>query len=333
MEEWRIHSRRMHAVVNQTGAMLGQLVVDMGDSLFQPLALAPWVNDPDKDTLSPILRDLQGEWLCVPFGINKSLEYFPDFNISANSLELDALIDNDVPHGITSNLNWQLLEHSADAIKLMMDFPAHYPIKRVIREIRLNELIHGVEISCEVMAREHVLIPIGIHPTFSVSAEPYKTRIQCGEFSIGKTYPIEFEPSSEFKVGQTFTSLSAVPRTDGKFEDATHYPFAENREELVQLLNASGSVSVERHDLGYKSILEWQCEKLPHCCLWMSSKGRSAYPWLNRHLALGVEPTHSFFDLNPALAVADGDGIKHGLVEVDVDKPFVMNYSIHFELL
>jgi hypothetical protein len=184
-----------------------------------------------------------------------------------------------------------------------------------------------------VTAREHVLIPIGIHPTFSVSPEPYQTRIQCGEFSVGKTYPVEFEPSSEFKVGQTFTSLASVPRTDGKFEDATKYPFADNREELVQLLNASGMVSIERHDLGYKSILEWQPEKLPHCCLWMSNKGRSEYPWLSRHLALGVEPTHSYFDLNPALAVADGVESRHGLVEIDINKPFVMNYSIRFDLL
>lgn len=333
MEQWHIRSKRMHAVVNQAGAMLGQLVVDMGNGSFQPLALAPWVNDQNNDTLAPILRNLQGEWLCVPFGIKKPLKYFRGVNITSDVLELDALIDNYFPHGRTSNLEWQLVEHNADSITLLMEFPTDYPIDRVIRVIKLNDLINGVEITCEVLARAHVFIPIGIHPTFSVSKEPYQTRIQCTGYAVGKTYPIKFEPSSEFKIGQTFTSLSAVPRSDGNTEDATRYPFAENREELVQLLNVDGVVSVERHDLGYKSILEWESEKLPHCCLWMSSKGRSEYPWLNRHLALGVEPTHSFFDLNPALAMNEQSESMHGLVEIHSDKPFMMNYSIRFEKL
>lgn len=333
MEQWHIRSKKMHAVVNQAGAMLGQLVVDMGNGLFQPLALAPWVNDPNKDTLVPILRNLQGEWLCVPFGIKKNLENFSRINIPQNIAALDDLVDNDVPHGITSNLDWELIEHTGDSVKLLMEFPVDYPIKRVIRIIKLNDFINGVEMSCEVIARTHVLIPIGIHPTFSVSTEPYQTQIQCAGYSIGKTYPIEFESSSEFKIGQTFTSLSAVPRTDGNLEDATKYPFAEDREELVQLLNIDGVVSVERYDVGYKSILEWESEKLPHCCLWMSCKGRSEYPWLNRHLALGVEPTHSFFDLNPALAMNEQSKYKHGLVEIHDNKPFTMNYSIRFEKL
>jgi galactose mutarotase-like enzyme len=331
MKQWHIQSERIRAVVNQTGAMLGQLVVDMGNGSFQPLAIAPWVDDPRKDTLAPILRQLQGEWLCVPFGITKPLSDFPMAKLPPKAVNLDSLINNDVPHGITSNLNWTLVDQKQDSLTLEIIFPDYYPIEKAIRVIKLNDEINGVELSCKVTAREAVSIPLGIHPTFAVSEQPFQTRILCSGYSIGKTYPIEFDPSSEFKIGQEFQSLGAVPRKNGEAEDTTYFPFSANREELVQLLNIDSSVEIERLDLGYKSILEWESSKLPHCCLWMSSKGRREYPWLSRHLALGVEPTHSYFDLNSSLALDENTQHKHGLVTLTPNSPFEMNYSIRFK--
>ncbi len=35
----------------------------------------------------------------------------------------------------------------------------------------------------------------------------------------------------------------------------------------------------------------------PSCLLWLSNRGRTAYPWNGRHLAIGIEPVCAPFDL------------------------------------
>lgn len=39
--------------------------------------------------------------------------------------------------------------------------------------------------------------------------------------------------------------------------------------------------------------------------LWMSNRGRRFAPWNGRHLALGMEPICSAFDLGPQVSAAD----------------------------
>jgi hypothetical protein len=60
--------------------MLGPAWFDLGDTVVQPFAVAPWADDKgvEHERLPRILRRLRGEWVCVPFGIARSLSDLPE---------------------------------------------------------------------------------------------------------------------------------------------------------------------------------------------------------------------------------------------------------------
>jgi hypothetical protein len=326
MEHWQLQSSKMSAVINSVGAMFGQWTIEMGGETFSPLARSPWHDDPDCQTLPPILRDLQGEWPCIPFGIVKPSSCFTLSNQDKLNAELDLYIDNRFPHGKSSNQEWQLVAQTSDQITISHQFSAHDVLFNAIRDIWLDDASNSVKFRLSLVSDKSVRIPIGLHPTFALSEQPYMSELVVGNFRAGNTYPIEFESSSQLGVDCSFESLKAVPLVNGDVDNVTHLPFEEPREELVQLLYVDGEISLLRHDLGIKSTLKWDSSKLPHCCLWFSCKGREYFPWNSRHLAIGIEPTYSFFDLNPSLADE-----KHGLVFLQKGVPFNIEYSISIE--
>ncbi|WP_455854068.1 hypothetical protein [Ensifer canadensis] len=72
----------------------------------------------------------------------------------------------------------------------------------------------------------------------------------------------------------------------------------------------------------------------PSLLLWYSNRGRKAYPWDGKHLALGVEPVCSAFDLGPAVSSADNPLASPAAptsLPFDSDQPFVTRYRISVE--
>jgi hypothetical protein len=70
-------------------------------------------------------------------------------------------------------------------------------------------------------------------------------------------------------------------------------PFA--TEELLLLTHAAGQV-----ELAYDATritLRWDEQVFPCCALWLSNRGRTAYPWNGRFLGIGIEPVCAPFDL------------------------------------
>lgn len=328
MTYWQLRTPRMSAVVNCVGAMFGQWTIDIGGESFSPLARAPWFDDPDKEQLPPILRELQGEWPCVPFGIVKPVATFDDALVSQESTGLDDVINNQMPHGQSSNETWTLESQSDDALVLTIEYPIGQALVKLRREICLDDDTNSVHFKLSMVSDADLMLPIGLHPTFALSQKAKMSELQIKRFSCGTTYPIEFEPTSQFAIGSDFTNLASIPLRKGGTDDARYLPFSEQREELVQLLNVDGEVVLVRNDLGIQTKLKWDSIKLPHCCLWISNRGRDYYPWNSRHLAIGIEPTHSYFDLNPSFA-----GDKHGLTHLVKDVPFDIEYSISIEKL
>ena len=48
---------------------------------------------------------------------------------------------------------------------------------------------------------------------------------------------------------------------------------------------------------GYAVDLSWDIATFPQCLLWLSNRGRKAYPWCGRFCAIGIEPVAASFDL------------------------------------
>jgi hypothetical protein len=81
-------------------------------------------------------------------------------------------------------------------------------------------------------------------------------------------------------------------------------PFADDREEILQLCGIDGGVALIDESAGVTWHLSWETSELPSCLLWMSNRGRKHAPWNGENLCLGVEPVASAFDLGPSVAAA-----------------------------
>ncbi|WP_234187226.1 hypothetical protein [Shinella sp. NM-101] len=117
----------------------------------------------------------------------------------------------------------------------------------------------------------------------------------------------------------------------GETEDV---PFAEDIEDLLQLTGIDGGVALHYRDAGFRARLSWQKEHFPGLLIWYSNRGRTAYPWGGRHVALGVEPVASAFDLGPAVSTAANPLARAGTptaLAFAPDRPFLTRYRLSAE--
>jgi hypothetical protein len=76
-------------------------------------------------------------------------------------------------------------------------------------------------------------------------------------------------------------------------------------EEIVLVSNTGGRARLDNHEEAYRVDLTWDSAVFASCNLWTPNRGRTAYPWNGRHIALGIEPVAAPFDLGAAVAVSD----------------------------
>ncbi|MEP9374202.1 hypothetical protein [Mesorhizobium sp. KR1-2] len=275
---WRLSWDRGHADVLAIGAALHNLAFRLENgSTVEPLAEAPWIGEPSvvaDASIPPHLRQLGGEWPCVPFGTT---------------------IVDPHHHGFGTDNAWHVVERSADAITLAIDYPENHPIKRLERRIEGVSGEATVAIELTVEARAECVLPIGLHPIFKLAGEGRRMRLDPGPFTQGYTFPKVFEPGvSRLRPGAEFSTLDAVPLADGA-ADLTRPPTG-LREEILQLAGAAGSIRLDYPDDGYQARLDWNADDFPSLVIWLSDRGRSAPPWSNRFRGIGIEPVNGFFD-------------------------------------
>ena len=319
--------------VQRLGAMLAPLTFVLPNGRqVSPMHVAPWADEPESDALPGILKKLRGEWPCVPFGYSVSGDGFaPDWAKLMRPAEPTEEI-----HGHSSNALWNWEAGDGRCLKLSIDYPAGSPVDRLERTITPDPAKAAVDIELKIRVRADCRLPLGLHATFRLPADPLGARIEPAEFSEGRTYPGTVEPDAPlFAIDQRFENLATVPARDGTIVDASRMPFAKDTEELLQLNNL-GLVALANEAEGYRVRLTWQQEHFPSLLLWMSNRGRKMPPWNGRHLALGLEPICSPFGLGPATALADNPIARSGTPTAHTFKAnedFVTRYRIEAEVL
>ena len=147
-----------------------------------------------------------------------------------------------------------------------------------------------------------------------------------------RTYPGAAEPGvGLFPPDRTFARLEEAPRLTGGTIDASVLPFDGAFEDLLQLINVQGAMSLHYVQEGFRAELTWNAEHFPSLLLWLSNRGRQYYPWSGRNLALGVEPVCSAFDLGPAIASGPNPIAASGTPTSRLfspDAPFTTHYRI-----
>lgn len=288
--------------VQSLGGMLGPVTFHLANGRsVSPLHVAPWGDDPKRETLPAMLQELRGEWPCVPFGSATACN-LPEGWVRPGARHEDL----EPPHGHSSHVHWDWGLCDNDHITLTCQYPEHHAIQSLRRTIVPDPKTAALDITLDIQARHTCRLPIGLHPTFRLPSRPGAVRIEPGYYRRVYSFPGDVEPGKAlFAQNQSWSSLGHIETRRGTFVDATQVPLASETEDLLQLAGSDGHVSLHYVDEAFRVRLSWQKEHFPSLLLWYSNRGRTDYPWNGRHVALGMEPVASAFDLGSVASTSE----------------------------
>jgi hypothetical protein len=316
--------------VEALGGMIGPTSFVLPDGRqVAPFHIAPWFDEALPAGLPGILRRLRGEWPCVPFGTDAPRTLpagWPQGGMSFDGA--------DVPHGHSSNVDWQFLPSGPGAIEMLCTYPDSHPIKALRRTIRPDPGAAALDFTLTVEARRPCRLPIGLHPTLRLPTSG-QAELHPPAFATGRVFPLPVEASSRLVPDANFDTLDSVPTAAGRLS-LRPLPLDSKNEELVQLCGIRGDFVLRYAAEGFQARLTWNTGHFPSVLLWVSNRGRDYAPWNSRHLALGVEPVCSAFDLGPAVSAAANPISDAGVptaMTFNPDSPFTTHYRIAAEPL
>lgn len=309
-ERWDLDWPRGRLSLHATGGMLGDLsfILDNGREVA-PLHQAPWLGE-DIKTGDPMLHNLRGEFVCLPYGAPYGGDPVAADWRQAAATPIDARDGALTPedallHGHCAVADWQLVDRSSNHVSISVDYPDAHPIRRLTRTVSIAPEVGAVEFELAVEARRPCRRPLGLHPSFALPCTVGAFEIRPDGYAFGLVHPCGPEPGiSSASAGAGFERLDAVPLADGTTGAFDRLPLAKACEEVLMLAGTKGGVTlVDRsHDVAYR--LEWDANLLPSLILWISNRGRTYAPWNGRNLCVGVEPVAAAF-LGAASGLAD----------------------------
>lgn len=312
---WQFAWDRGEAEVQSLGAMLGPVQFRLDDGReVQPFAVAPWSDDRSAAhaALPPLLKRLRGEWPCVPFGMPE-----PPPNLPAGWLpeRIETRGYGSHFHGYSSNADWTLVDLEPNGIELQLTYPEDHPVEQVSRTIRSVAGRARIEMEFVIVTRRAAQLPIGLHPVFSLPKVPGSAVLRFGAEARISTYPIAVEPGvSRLLPSVEDAPIRDVPTAEEGALDLSRLPLPFDTEELVLVTDHGGEAVLTLIDAGYSARLMWNPDDFVSCMLWLSNRGRSAYPWNGRFEAIGIEPVTAPFDLGTdAAANSDNPLSRRGI--------------------
>ncbi|HEX7908204.1 MAG TPA: hypothetical protein VF534_08965 [Paraburkholderia sp.] len=338
-DAWNLEWAHGRFDVFSVGGMLGNVILRLGSQDLKPFYDAPWLSEPAAEAPG-VLANLRSEFPCAPFGLPwpaESVEEAWKQCLTEQSIDGDETLDatDDLLHGYASTASWTLVQKTELEIEIAIDYPPTSSISRLVRVIRADPECPAIDLSLQIEARRKCRRPIGLHPNLKLPMIERTFRIEPGKFRFGMVHPGGPEPGiSKAQPGALFDRLNWVPMCDERTDTFDLLPFAHDTEEILQLCGTDGTVVLtdENADISYK--LSWDSAVLPSLLLWVSNRGRSAAPWNNRNLCVGVEPIASAFELGSRASLAANPINQRGeptAVAVEPGNPVKIAYR--FEVL
>lgn len=279
---WCLSHDRVRLQVTSRGGHLAPVEFTLGERVVSPYALAPWLPDDVDEGLPVLLKVLRGDFLCFPFGGQKS----------------------GPPHGASANNPWKIVAGGEEMLHLGLDDPDSGAWIEKILTIKDGETV----IYCDHrISGAEGRYSYGNHPVIDFS---YLTegegRVSVSPFRWGSVYhglfsnPLNREYGA-LKPFAEFTDLREVPLANGGTTDLTRYPSRQGYEDLVMMM--AEPVTPEQPFAWSAAVLEgyvWFSLKnpadFPCTIFWISNGGRHGEPWNGRHLGrLGIEEVCSHF--------------------------------------
>ena len=268
--------------ITRDGGMLAPVAFRLGDRIVSPYSLSPWKPDEVDAELPVLLKNLRGDFFCLPFGPQ----------------------ENGLPHGETANCAWHLVSETEDSLTLGIN--ASDVSANVMKTISLRPGQAAIYYEHRISGLEGDF-SYGNHPILDLSAIPEgAARVSVSPFRWASVYPEVFSNPADgakqaLKIAALFSDLSEVPLADGGTTDLTRYPARAGNDDLVMMV--SEDATPEQPFAWTAVVLDgyvWFSLKnpadFPATLFWLSNGGRSAAPWESRHLGrLGIEDVCSHF--------------------------------------
>lgn len=298
--------------VLSTAAMLSRCVFDLDGVEFEPFARAEWVGTGIAGYPGH-LRELAGEFVCVPFG-----DGGPAIGVVDEWRGLIGSESNVPPHGPSADEEWEVTELREGGMTLRLDYPGDHPIESLERRIDGVPGQPSLALSLTILARRDTTVSVGLHPVIRLPEKPGALRLSAN-FDVGMTYPAELPPgATRARPGSRFGHLTEVPLRSGGVGDFGILPFSEGAEEVLQLCGGAGPIVAEFIEEGASIEIEWDRTLLPSAQLWISDRMLRDQPWNGRYRGLGIEPIAAAFDLADAVSTSpnpiNGEGFATAVV-------------------
>jgi len=299
MDAWTFRWDCGAATVQALGGMLGRLELRLpGGPAVTPLAEAHWsaADGAAFAALPPMIRELGGEWPCVPFGKDE-----PRDLPAVWAADMAGSVDR-FAHGYGSHHPWRLVERTAEGVTIAIDYPDAHPVRRVERTLRGVAGTAAIAIGLAVEMRSGFDLCLALHPVFRLPENPGAVEVVVEGARGGRTYPVAPDPTSLLRPDAAFATLAEVPAAKGGALDLTRFPSGLRNEELLQVRATTGRVLLRNHAEGYAATLDYDAELFPTVMFWVANGGLAGYPFDGRYRALGIEPARAAFDLGQAVS-------------------------------
>lgn len=296
--------------LQSAGGMIGPAEFNLPErGPIRPLTCPDWHNHPQAQDFPPMLRDLCGDFICLPYGAPDVMAALPDpWQHGAGS----GIPEDRWFHGIGANAPWEIIPEPNDPTRAAMVLlpPDAHPVSKLERRVALLPDRPGYEVELRITARHDVQFPVSMHPCFHLPKEPGKLRLEIANAGRGWTYPLPVVPEhAPVAVNARFDSLNAVPRTDGGGMDLTMLPPPERCEALLQIPAPDGEIRLLYDQAGYAIRFAYDAELLPSLVIWISNRGRDEAPFDGNFRTIGIEAVAGAFDLGPPVSNWSGNPI------------------------
>lgn len=289
MEAHVLHWSHGQATVLTTAAMLAQCSFVLPSGNFSPFARAPWMGSIHDPKISGHVRELGGDFVCLPFGSAREIYNPPD-----NWKRLLTGATAGHVHGPAADAEWEVLSASASAIKLGLHYPEDSPVLRIERTVAAHAGEPRLDCEFRIFARRKAAISVGLHPILRLPDRPGRLHIEA-DFAFGLTHPAYG--------GEEFSRLDRVRSPTG-LVDLSHVPLLLRIDINAQLCGMVGPVRATYLDEGAGLEIDWDRTLLPSLQIWHTDGGIGGAPWHNAYRGIGLEPVASAFDLDSSVSCA-----------------------------
>lgn len=317
MGEYHLHWSHGEATVLTTAAMLAECRFALPSGDFSPFARAPWMGNIDNPEIPGHLRELGGDFACLPFGIGREVRNPPD-----NWKPLLIGTTTGPIHGPAADEDWEVLNASASAITLGLHYPETSPVLRVERTIVGHSGEPTLDCEFRIFARRRAAISAGLHPILRLPDTPGRLHI-VADFAFGLTHPAYG--------GAEFSRLDSV-RGPAGIVDLSHVPLRPRADINAQLCGMFGPLRATYLDEGAGLEIDWDRTLLPSLQIWHTDGGIAGAPWNNTYRGIGLEPVASAFDLDSSVSCAPNPINTRGVataIQLDPFAPITIRHTFH----